>query len=307
MTNKNTPEYLIVDWGTSNLRIFLMSHNDSLLSKKESTMGLLKVENGNFAAVLESILMDWLPNFHKLPIFMAGMVGSANGWFAVDYVDTHVNLRKLSNKSYHFDLPWSAPATIIPGIVHCNNNTKDVMRGEEIQVFGLLEHIGINNIKNGKLTAILPGTHSKHVSVYQDEITEISSFMTGELFSVISQHTILGKGLPIQHFNSDAFSLGVQEGQTTQLTRVLFQARTHKLFNIIKDEHVESYLSGLLIGNELQHVDKQPVYLIGSPNLCNSYQLACDILAIPATCLNGDECFISGMIRLKQNLIFNKN
>lgn len=304
INKESTSEYLIVDWGTSNLRIFLMSNEDTLLKKKESAMGLLKVENGNFAVTLETILTSWLPHYQKLPLFMAGMVGSANGWFSVDYVETHVDLSKLSQGSFHFELPWLAPATIVPGVLHSDKckNTKDVMRGEEVQVFGLVEKFHANEIDNNTINIILPGTHSKHVKVVEENITQLSSFMTGELFSVISQHTILGKDLPPQQFNVDAFALGVQEGQTTQLTQVLFQTRTHKLFNDIDAEFIESYLSGLLIGNELQCVEKRPVYLIGSSNLCSKYQLACEALSIPAFFVDGDDCFLAGMIKLKQQI-----
>ena len=297
-------EYLIIDWGTSNLRIFLMSPDDKLLKKIESAMGLLKVENANFAVALENILTSWLLDFKQLPVLMAGMVGSANGWYSVDYIETHTDVLKLSQESFHFELPWLAPAIIIPGVLHYDKskNTKDVMRGEEVQVFGLVEKCHVNEIDNNTINIILPGTHSKHVKVVEGHITELSSFMTGELFSVISQHTILGKDLPSQQFNADAFTLGVKEGQTSQLTRVLFQARTHKLFSDIDAEYIESYLSGLLIGNELQLVDKQPVYLIGSPKLCNNYQLACDVLGIPSTFINGDDCFLAGMVKLKKNI-----
>ena len=267
-------------------------------------MGLLKVENANFAAALKKILTAWLPGFETLPIFMAGMVGSANGWFSVDYVESHVDTSKLSQGSFYFELPWMAPAAIVPGVIHCDQskNTKDVMRGEEVQVFGLVEKLTINEIDTNSIKVILPGTHSKHVTVVKGSITQLSSFMTGELFSVISQHTILGKDLPTQQFNFDAFALGVNEGQTAQLTQVLFQTRTHKLFNQVDSKFIESYLSGLLIGNELQFVEKQPVYLIGGPNLCNKYKHACDILNIPVTFMDGDECFLAGMVKLIQNI-----
>ncbi|MDO6693894.1 2-dehydro-3-deoxygalactonokinase [Aliiglaciecola sp. 3_MG-2023] len=313
----NTSNYLIVDWGTSNLRIFLMSHDDQLIKKTESAMGLLRVENADFAAALEKILSPWLLNFKKLPVFMAGMVGSVNGWHSVDYVETYVNVAKLSQRSFHFELPWLAPATIISGVLHVDKSkkTKDVMRGEEVQVFGLVEKyysdIFVKELNNNtyasNLNIILPGTHSKHVKVVNKTITELSSFMTGELFSVISQHTILGKDLPPQQFNTDAFDLGVREGQTTQLTQMLFQTRTHKLFNSIGATYIKSYLSGLLIGNELQLVKKQHTFLIGSPNLCSKYQLACEALAIPVTIVDGDDCFLAGMVKLKQNITSRNN
>jgi 2-dehydro-3-deoxygalactonokinase len=126
--------------------------------------------------------------------------------------------------------------------------------------------------------------------------------MTGEIFSIISQHSILGKDLPLQHFHHETFTLGVNEGQTSQLTQVLFQARTHNLFNVIKKEHIESYLSGLLIGNELQAVTSNSIYLIDNQSLCEKYQLACTALNISASYISGDECFLLGMNTIVQSL-----
>lgn len=297
--NKQLDKYLIIDWGTSNFRIFLIGKNGDLLNKMETSMGLLQVESGNFATALENFLTSWLPNYQNLPIFMAGMVGSANGWFTVDYVETQTDMHKLSNNAFNFKLPWGAAATIIAGLLHRDNktNTQDVMRGEEVQVFGLMNECNATNLK-----VILPGTHSKHVNVKDGKITAFSTYMTGELFSIISQNSILGKNLPHQEFDPTTFNLGVLAGQTTQLTQALFQVRTQKLFNRISEVHIESYLSGILIGNELQNVTKQAVYLIGNPTLCHKYQLACNELHIPATYINGDTCFLSGMKMLIQNM-----
>ncbi|BED89365.1 MFS transporter [Pseudoalteromonas sp. MM1] len=288
--------YCIVDWGSSNFRIFLMDHNDKLLAKKESEMGLLKIEGKDFPTALESVLKLWVPCYQQVPIFMAGMVGSFNGWHNVDYVETPVDKTKLANGCFKFNLPWLATAAIIPGILHTahEQNYNDVMRGEEVQVFGLMDKCNRNSFK-----AILPGTHSKHVSVINNEICSLSSFMTGELFAVISQHTILGKKLPDQVFNEHSFRLGVAEGVTNQLTHVLFRARTHMLFNTINPEHVESYLSGLLIGNELQAVSKDFLFIVGNESLCRRYLIACKVLGIKAEHVSGDECFLLGMIKLK--------
>lgn len=300
---KQLNEYLIIDWGTSNFRVFLIGREGTLLKKKEAAMGLLQVKSGDFASTLQKILTSWLPSYQKLPIFMAGMVGSANGWFAVDYIKTPSNISKLSNSAFHFELPWGAPATIIPGVLHINNvnNAKDVMRGEEAQILGLM-----NKCEHNHISVILPGTHSKHVCISEGEITKLSTYMTGELFSIIRQHSILGKDLPAQKFDTDIFNLGVNEGQTDQLTRTLFQVRTHNLFNKISTSQVESYLSGLLIGNELQAVKQQSVYLIGSSNICEKYQLACKTLGISSTYYCGDECFLSGMLTLIQHIISHK-
>lgn len=299
MTNQPlTNHYLIVDWGTTNFRVFLMNNKGELVDKKELPMGLLHITDGDFAQALASVLADWLTDYKTLPILMAGMVGSASGWFNVDYVETNVNTELLLANAFNFQLPWGANATIIPGVKHkAKNNGFDVMRGEEVQIFGLGQLI------NEQLfNAVLPGTHSKHVRVVNGEIWDVCSYMTGELFSVISEHTILGKGLPKQSNSKDAFILGVRESGTENLTSSLFTARTHRLFNNIAEDEVFNYLSGLLIGNELKSLTGNHVYLVGGEKLCDKYQIACESLGINATYKNGDDCFLAGMKLLKEHL-----
>ncbi|AWB65048.1 hypothetical protein C2869_00705 [Saccharobesus litoralis] len=303
MTVKNQAiEYLIIDWGTTNFRAFALDNQGQVQDKKELGLGLLQVEDADFANALQGVLANWLNNYQSLPIFMAGMVGSAQGWVNVDYAATPVNNRGLINNAYRFELPWGALATIIPGVSHqAKNGVYDVMRGEEVQLFGLAKLT-----QSASLTAVMPGTHSKHAVLDNGKMTEFASFMTGELFSVISQHTILGRGLPKQIDNQDAFLRGVTESKTEKLTSALFAARTHRLFNNIQESDVYDYLSGLLIGYELNNLannlTNNPVYLVGGKGLCARYQTACDALSISAIYMNGDECFLAGMADLISEL-----
>ena len=291
---KVTTGFLIVDWGTTNFRVFQMDDKNKLIKKQELPLGLLHVKDGDFAKALENVLSEWLPSYKNLPVIMAGMVGSLNGWFNVDYVETNVSKESLAVKAYQFTLPWGASATIVPGVCHkTKTGAFDVMRGEEVQVFGLAKLIN-----KPLFNAVLPGTHSKHIRVVNAEITELTSFMTGELFSVISEHTILGKGLPKQIDNKDAFILGVTEGKTDKLTSALFAARTHRLFNKIEESDIDDYLSGLLIGYELKSVNSSHIFLVGGKKLSEKYQVACDVLSIGTTYYSGDECFLAGMTEI---------
>ncbi|MGF1733762.1 2-dehydro-3-deoxygalactonokinase [Photobacterium satsumensis] len=301
MMKKQLPaHWLVIDWGTTNFRAFAMGKQGDVLDKVELSLGLLQVKEGEFAIELENVLSDWLDEYKHLPIFMAGMVGSQQGWANVDYAPTSVSARQLADKAYRFELPWGATATIVPGVSHqTENGLYDVMRGEEVQLFGLAKLTGMAD-----LVAVMPGTHSKHAVFSKGELVEFSSYMTGELFSVISKHTILGRGLPEAEPLTDdlVFLKGVSEGQGEQLTNTLFMARTHRLFDNITDAEVLDYLSGVLIGNELKALDvkQAQVYLVGGSKLCERYQLACQELGIESTYINGDECFIAGMAAIQE-------
>lgn len=290
-TNNLSIQYLIVDWGTTNFRVFAINSDKKIVKQQALPMGLLQVEDGNFAKALESALSDLLSDYKHLPIFMAGMVGSQAGWHNVPYATTPVSRAQLTQQAFVFDLPWAAKATIIPGISHeSDEQTHDVMRGEEVQVVGLAKLINKQSFQ-----AILPGTHSKHAVFEEGQLTSFETYMTGELFSVISQHTILGKNLVAQKNNEQVFLDGVQAGQKEQISNILFLARTKRLFNQLNDKYVHDFISGILIGYELKNMNAEHLYLIGGDNLCLRYQKACEKLLIKTTIINGDECFITGM------------
>ncbi|WP_048693949.1 2-dehydro-3-deoxygalactonokinase [Catenovulum maritimum] len=294
------PSYLIIDWGTTNFRAFAMSEAGDLLAKKELGMGLLQVEAGQFAKALETVLAEWLSDYKSLPIYMAGMVGSLQGWVNVPYAAAPLSNGQLIDQAHQFDLPWGASATIIPGVSYqVSDSVYDVMRGEEVQLFGLAKLV-----EQTDFIAVMPGTHSKHVKFEQAKLTEFSTYMTGELFSVISKQTILGKGLPEQSKSApaDAFYQGVTESQLDNFTNVLFHARTHRVFGTIAETEIYDFLSGLLIGYELKNLKNQTIYLVGGESLCQRYVLVCEQFGIQAKIVNGDDCFLAGMSGLIKEL-----
>ncbi|WP_240206980.1 2-dehydro-3-deoxygalactonokinase [Vibrio sp. CyArs1] len=289
-------EYLIIDWGTTNFRAFAITHAGQCTDKIEKKMGLLSIEERRFADSLAEILVNWLDDYQTYPIFMAGMVGSANGWVDAGYVETEASITSLADNLHHFTLPWGAPAYIVPGVSHTDTTgIIDVMRGEEVQVFGLQ-----SLCDQDAFYALLPGTHSKHVSIEQQNITQLSTYMTGEMFSLLVQHSILGKSLPEQIEDRGTFERGVLQAQNKHsLLTQIFSARTHLLFNNIAPYHVHSFISGLLIGHELMFVNER-VYIVGGENLSERYLHACQLLGIRAQTFEGDMCFITGIQKIKE-------
>lgn len=292
----NKVDWLIIDWGTTNFRAFAMLDGGALVDKIEQPLGLLQVRDGEFAQELECVLKAWLGDYQHLPIYMAGMVGSAQGWVDVPYVPAPVASEQLALGAHQLVLPWGAKATIVPGVSYQNQQGDfDVMRGEEVQLFGLQHLIG-----EPSFCAALPGTHSKHVSVEQGELTQFRTFMTGEMFSLLAEHSILGRGLPKQIASEPAFLKGVEESGGSDLTAKLFSVRTHRLFSNLSEESVLDYLSGLLIGQELKSLNTRHLYLVGGTRLCEHYQMACEALNVTNEYINGDEAFLVGMRQIKQ-------
>lgn len=301
MTLQNTA-YFAIDWGTTNFRAFALDKNDTLLDTKSLPLGLLQVESGKFAETLQPILENWVTSYATLPIYMGGMVGSARGWHNVDYVAAPATASALASKTYCFTLPWGAQGYILPGVsYHYDSDKFDVMRGEEIQILGLSELKSLLSFQ-----AILPGTHSKHVLFNKGKVESFSSFLTGEFFSMITQHSLLSKGLvdTVDHKTvTEVFKKGVLDAQEGELTNFIFLGWTRRLFKQIADTEVKDYISGLLIGYELRNVNAELLYIVGGSDLSDKYKLACETLSINAQKVDGNLCFLAGMQIIRKELL----
>ncbi|WP_300556355.1 2-dehydro-3-deoxygalactonokinase [Limnohabitans sp. Rim8] len=278
----NTTRPLIaIDWGTSSLRGAQLGANGQVLESREFPRGILTVPPGQFETVLHELFGDWLKIPHALCL-ISGMAGSRQGWQEAPYCPCPAGFAELSQH-----LLWLQPGRIalVPGL-SCSStdalNTPDVMRGEEVQIFGALQLAG-----RDRATLVLPGTHSKWVQVQGGHVAQFQTFMTGEVYALMSQHSILGKTMDLQGaFEATVFLQGIDQSQrASSVLHHLFAVRTLGLFERLSAAQLPSYLSGLLIGEELrtQNVSNhaEPLILIGSEALTMRYTLALQHLRIP--------------------------
>jgi 2-dehydro-3-deoxygalactonokinase len=267
-----------LDWGTTSLRGALLDAGGRLLEERSSTQGILSIEPGGFAAVFESLCGDWMAAGDP-PCLIAGMAGSRQGWIEAAYCSCPAGLVELVRS-----LAW-LPAlpgrggqrmAIVPGMSCDADGAPDVMRGEETQVFGAAQLLGLRDA-----TLVLPGTHSKWVNLRGGRIESFASFMTGEFYALLRQHSILARTMPADDgaLDEQAFDRGVALAlQGPSLLHRAFSARTLALFERMAPAALPSYLSGLVIGEELRaqaavQADR-PVLLIGSELLTQRYQRA---------------------------------
>jgi 2-dehydro-3-deoxygalactonokinase len=168
------------------------------------------------------------------------------------------------------------PVLLVSGV----KTDDDVMRGEETQLTGLFQLLQIEKTK--KHLFILPGTHSKHIIVDNANITDFKTYMTGEMFALISKQSILSNSV-IANKTSDlneeqrsGFLLGVQASIENNLLHALFTVRTNQLFKKLTPEANYFYLSGLIIGSEISSVSKEVdrVVIAGEGSLIALYELA---------------------------------
>lgn len=298
---------LAVDWGTSSLRGAWLDARGQAVEERSFARGILTVAPGEFPAVFEACFGDWMKTPDALCL-MSGMVGSKQGWLEAAYCTCPAGFEEVAAK-----LAWVEPGrlAIVPGLV-CEHDglpdvkrlerIPDVMRGEETQIFGALQLLGLQ-----EALVVLPGTHSKWVRVQAGRIQSFSTFMTGEFFALLRQHSILSRTLPASdgEFDSEAFEQGVTLAlRSNSLLHTAFSTRTLSLFDRLPAAALPSYLSGLVIGEELRAQTLQPntdVVVIGSEALTQRYQSALALRDIAAQRI-GSEATWAGLWAIAQTI-----
>ena len=290
---------LAIDWGTSSLRGALLATDGTVLASHAAPRGLLSVPVGGWAAVFAAEFGTWLAAHPGLPCLLAGMVGSRQGWVEAPYCPCPTSLADLAAHLCVVPLqarPVDAQPTslaqhalaIVPGLCTEAAGIPDVLRGEETQVFGALQLLGLADAD--QVTLVLPGTHSKWVAVQRGHITGFATHMTGECYALLRQQSILARTLPALDDNSDstwvadAFDAGIAQAQTAGgLLHHVFSVRSLALMQRQDGAALASRLSGLLIGEELRAQTLpagQAVVLVGGDGLTQRYQRALQQLGV---------------------------
>lgn len=264
-------QLLAVDWGTSSLRGALLDSQGRVLKERSFPRGILTVERGDFATVFEACFAHWMGAAGTFCL-ISGMAGSKQGWQEAPYCACPAGFDEVASQ-----LAWvrAGRIAIVPGLSCEREGIPDVMRGEETQVFGALQLLGI---QDGLL--VLPGTHSKWVTVRGGKIEKFSTFMTGEFYALLRQHSLLARSMPEADGEVDwaAFDEGVALAlRGSSLLQTAFSVRTLSLFGRMAAARLPSYLSGLVIGEEIR---AQPlptgahVVVVGAQALTERYERA---------------------------------
>jgi 2-dehydro-3-deoxygalactonokinase len=293
------PRLIALDWGTSSLRAYLLGDEGRVIDQVAHPWGIMSVPDGDFAKALAAAIGAWQSGDRRLPMLAAGMIGSAQGWREIPYCPCPAGLTELAAAVAGQAVALRAGADpagalcIVPGIA-LSGDLPGVMRGEETQVVGALEKFPALNA--GALL-VLPGTHSKWVTVETGQVAGFSTYLTGELFALLGQHSILGRPAQLAQAADPAGSaavraagawaafdqgvLTVRRHGSAGLSPLLFSTRTLVLTGRLAAEVSLDYLSGLLIGEELRCALGEssgraalPMVLIGDPLLCERYHRA---------------------------------
>jgi 2-dehydro-3-deoxygalactonokinase len=289
---------IAVDWGSSCLRSFLLDQQGNLLDSRQSADGILSLKSGDFASVLQQQCQSWLAEAEF--ILMAGMVGSRHGWYEMPYLPCPVNLPSLALASQLLPAALSAsglpPIRLVPGLCYTDSHgIADVMRGEETQIFGALQ---LSNLENAWLC--LPGTHSKWARVVQGSIVQFQSFISGELFALLRQHSSLATFCQQGAVDTPSFLQGLQQSSTANnLLHQIFSVRAQVLTGQLPPQAASGLLSGLIIGQEFSAArhwitDDTPLLFVGNHQLNQRYQQAASFFGLVSQCISAETASVAG-------------
>jgi 2-dehydro-3-deoxygalactonokinase len=291
------PILLACDWGTTNLRAWTLDAAGKVSAHRAFALGVSKLAPGEAERRFQAEVRPAL-EAEALPAILCGMVGSTLGWCAVAYADCPAGLDDLRAA-----MTEVAPGVrIVPGL-RCQGiaGAPDVMRGEETQILGWLAQYPER--RRGRIVLCHPGTHAKWVLIEDGRIVRFVTAMTGELFAVLGQHSVLSSDAPAD--DDAAFEDGLAAaGDGSVLAARLFTARSRVVGGDAPAQSTSSYLSGLLIGAEVagvpQHLGERPkrVALLGEAALCSRYRSALERVGIDAESFDGQAAAIAGLSAL---------
>jgi 2-dehydro-3-deoxygalactonokinase len=288
-----TDGFIAVDWGTTNRRAYRIDKSGKCADEFEDHKGVLGVTD--FPAAVAEI-RDRLGDH---PLLLAGMVGSNRGWKEAPYVPVPAGLDDLAKA-----LAWVGEReAIVPGVSYLKNDRADVMRGEEVQLLGavtagLVDPMGL---------VCHPGTHNKWATLSHGKISEFRTVMTGELFSLLKDHSILADLLQTEVEPNDVFKDAARYAIFNEtLPAELFSVRARVLLGQAKKEDAASYTSGLLIGTDVRIGLSLPTgaetSVIGRPELTRLYATAIRQAGRDAVELDGEQCFLSGIQEIAKRI-----
>jgi 2-dehydro-3-deoxygalactonokinase len=292
MTLSAAPRLIGLDWGTSFLRSYLLASDGTVVERRCRPWGIQHLPEGGYVEAFHGVAGDWRERWPDLPVLAAGMVGSRQGWREVPYVECPADPAAIAARIIHFDTDCG-PVHLAPGIAQ-TGGSPDVMRGEETQIVGAM-------VREPGLAAdsvlVLPGTHCKWARIRGGRIERFTTYLTGELFAMLRDHSIIGR--PARDARTDApastacgaaFVRGVRTARDSGAEGIagkLFTTRSLYLAGELAVADTLDYLSGLLVGEELRSVlaglgpaGCPQCVLLGEPALCGRYREALEEFGI---------------------------
>ncbi|WP_319531603.1 2-dehydro-3-deoxygalactonokinase [uncultured Cohaesibacter sp.] len=293
-----------IDWGTTNIRAYLLDASATILDRHSLARHIKDCNEEGWMNVFKKLVEGWDVT-DSTPIIICGMAGSKFGWIEAPYAACPAGVSDLVAKSAHPE--GIQNISILPGLC-CKDarGNHDVIRGEETQLLGLFE-------QSSMISRLIcaPGTHTKWISAENFTVRDFHTTMTGELFGLLTEHSILAQS--IAKSGSGEIGTKFEDGvrmaaEGDGLLANIFKVRANGLFNELAPEDAGDFLSGILVGTdvfqEVSHLDHGlvSVPLIGPKPLSERYAKALGHFGIEGIVLDAEELTVAGLASVARQM-----
>lgn len=293
-----TPDRIAGDWGTSHSRLFLCAGHAVVERLRGPGLGPILKSGQDCGTVFQEVTQPWHQKHGPLPALLCGMVGSNLGWIDAGYVACPATRAQIAAAVARVD----SRVSIVPGVAGQSLlGAPDVMRGEETQVLGAMSLCPA--LAEGTQWLCLPGTHSKWIRLEAGSIVAFQTVMTGEMFAILKDHSILLRAEPDGAAGPGSFLEGVSRAAESgggAVTALMFETRSRQIRHHMRRVDAEAFLSGLLIGAEFawaaglgQGIGK--VTLIGEPAMTQLYADAAGAFGLATAIVDGEAAVLAGL------------
>jgi 2-dehydro-3-deoxygalactonokinase len=298
-------QWVAVDWGTSNLRVWGIDTGGNVLFLRVSDQGMGKLVPDAYPQVLTQLLAGAVATGKPLDVLVCGMAGARHGWMEAPYLDAPADLGALAAGAVTAAVPGQRlTARILPGVCQRRSGSEDVMRGEETQLLGLT-----TLVPDFSGIVCMPGTHCKWVELSGRRVERFATVMTGELYEVLRTHSVLrhactGSLNGLDH--TQGFESGLVMGLDAphRLPAALFKVRAGALLAGRTPGWCNGFLSGVLIGTEIgaqrEWIGAGDLAIVGTAPLVELYAAAMARIGRQARIVDGHWASLAGLMAARR-------
>jgi 2-dehydro-3-deoxygalactonokinase len=305
--NNSDIKFIGVDWGSSNFRAYAVDTEGNVRQRTKAHQGVSRICDGNFSGTLKRLLGKWFNKYPDTPLVMLGTIGARQGWQEVECAEGPTNSKFLADfvEKIH-NHRFKCEIHVVPGVRlwHENRVSMDQMRGEEVQILGALKQLPEEETQY----VCCPGSHPKWVKVHNQTICQLKTFMTGELYNLLSRNGVLSRMMESNITDFDAFAQGLKLVQKSDaILADLYSVYNESLLENIVQTALPSYLSGILIGSEIKQAktiypEMTKVIFVGAPWLMDMYQAAAHLFGLSSDSVKSDVATVAGLFDICQHI-----
>lgn len=308
----STKEHIITGmWGTSNLTLSLIDAETGEVTAKKEGPGISMLKGAQPEGVFFDLAKLWVSEFGVERVLLSGMAGANIGWKNVPYLRCPIDINSVKSGVHTFEAR-GVSVSIIPGL-SCENplGQNDVMRGEETEL--LAWFATATNEQRQQSIVCVPGTHAKWVHIKNNRVENFLTSVVGETYQVLTSNGVLAQPhcqKPVQ--STKVFLQAVRDviKCPANLLNLLFSARANAVCGDFSGENSTDYLSGLLIGSDLnaaiecfgRELMEAPIPLIGANYLVERYAQAMMHLGLEAIPMNSAEIGAKGLFSVYETI-----